>query len=215
MQFRLPAILLPLLLTVTFIAHGEVLCSSSSLEPSLGYGHAFGDPKEVTEPNIDVGENEYLVFQYVEYQTREPDYAPVYGIHLLRDEKTKEGRLILIRLKTGKGKKRVPILREISLNAQQIADVLAYASPIVQQTHYPDKSCGNIIGTDGFVFQAASGSPQYPEHLQGGEAFEPVAGSDADRMVKLGRLLRSLCLGESKLASLDDFLKRPPINSTH
>ena len=48
------------------------MCPSSHLQPTINYGHAFGNPVKATT-EVDLGpllEDEELVFQYFGYQSR-------------------------------------------------------------------------------------------------------------------------------------------------
>jgi hypothetical protein len=196
------------LFVTTNIANAMPLCPSTTLEPTLKYGRAFGSAEAATiSASLHPTEDEELVFQYFEYQTNDPGYAPVYGVHLLYDEKKSEGRLFLTRIKDKEA-----IQDDTGLDGKTVDALIAYASPIVQRTHYPP-GCSNalkkgtaIVYTDGFVIQVASGSTLMPNALQGGEAYSPIKGSDADRMVKVGRMLRQICLKRTSTEALAKLL---------
>jgi hypothetical protein len=161
------------LATLASIAcQGAIMCPSSQLEPTLNYGRAFGHPERATI-FADLGataEDEELIFQYFEYQTRDAPFAPFYAIHLLQDQRSGEGRAFLIRLKGD-----TPLRVETKLSKAALHQILQIASPIVSRTQYPDHAC-EAQHLDGFVIQAASGSPASQGSCKAAKPIHPFEG---------------------------------------
>jgi hypothetical protein len=191
---------------VMLIGPGPVAaCPSSHLEPTLRFGRAFGNPVKATT-DVDVGplgEDEEWVFQYFEYQSREsrePGYASMFGVHVLRDSTAKTARVFVARLKDGK-----PVLVQAPLSMKATAAVIAMAWPIVHDTHYRKVAC-DAEYLDGHVIQVGvAGRSGWSSSFIGGEAYGPIQGTPVYQLQLLGRALKSIATGtmaESGLKSV-------------
>lgn len=186
-------------------------CPSSHLEPTLNYGHAFGNPVKITT-DIDIGQGfrgEEAIFTYVEYlsrESRETGYSPVFAVHVFRDELTKNARVVEGRLKADK-----PILVQAPLSAQTAELVIAIAAPIVRDTHYPESPCPAFY-LDGYVIDVGvNWRTGQDANFIGGSAYSPIEGTPAGHLQVLGHALRAIATGKLAESKLETALREKGI----
>lgn len=199
------AIVLSLSLLGAPSAQARSHCPSFHLEPTAVYGRAFGNPDQVMSVtvNVDVGplaDDVAPIFAYFEYQTRDGDFAPVYGVHVLQDGATQQARVYLARLKEGK-----PVLAQRALLPKTVDLILATATPAVRATRFRGPVC-DALYTGGHVIQVGVAWRRLGDaDVIAGEAFVPRPGTPVYQLQVLGRSLRAIALGElpeSKLESM-------------
>jgi hypothetical protein len=168
------------------------VCPGAHLQPSVNFGRAFGTPEKATVA-VDFGparRYDDVLFQYFEYQSKEPGYARVFGVHVLRDSTTQQARVFLARLKDMK-----LVLVQAPLTATAVETILAIAAPIVRDTHYRQTPC-EAMYLDGYVIQVGVDWQSGADHdYIAGEAFAPIRGTPAAQLQTLGRTLRAIAEG--------------------
>jgi len=207
MKIRFRLLALATGMALAGVHEARASCPSSHLEPTLNYGHAFGNPGKITT-EIDLGpgfRNEEALFAYVEYQSREsrePGYSPVFSVHIFRNELTKNARIVEGRLKAGK-----PILVQAPLSTQTVELVTAIAAPIVRATHYPMSSCPGFY-LDGFVIDVGvNWRTETDANFIGGTAYSPLEGTPAGHLRILGLTLRAIATGKVAESALEKTLR--------
>jgi hypothetical protein len=164
-------------------------CPSPHFEPTTYYGQAFFDSRPVTGYDLTKKDEDYA-FQYIEYQTFEEGYEPVYTVSLLRNE-AGHFRVALVRaknpLKKGGEPKTSATSRDISATlGERISNA---AASILLRTRYPDNPC-ELAWLDGYSVQAMAPRVEGYGDLVG-EVYSPPSGTEAASIVTLGRTLRS------------------------
>lgn len=144
-----------------------------------------------------LGEDEEFVFQLFYFgRANDSSNLGIYGLQLLRNEKSGAGRLFLTA--------RMRPTRIAALSPASVSKILSVAEPVVADTHYRSRHC-DVPWVDGYIVSVASGSSSRPAELRGGEAYSPVSGSPADRLVLLGYLMYSIVAGNRVEGELDSF----------
>jgi hypothetical protein len=181
--------LIALLLFCLSTAALAASCPSSHFEPTTYYGQAFFDSRPVTEYDM-ARKDEDFAFQYIEYQTFEEGYEPVYTVSLLRNE-AGQFRVALVRAKSPSRKGGQP---KASASSRDISPSLgkrisSAAALVLLRTHYPDKPC-ELAWLDGYSVQAMAPRVDGYGDLVG-EVYSPPSGTEAASIVALGQALRS------------------------
>jgi hypothetical protein len=187
------------------------MCPSSHLQPTINYGHAFGNPVKVTT-EVDFGpllEDEELAFQYFEYQSRysrEAGYQNMFAVHVLRDLTAKKARVFVAWLNDGK-----PMLVQAPLSLKSVGLVTAVAVPIVHATRFPLAAC-DVEYLDGYVIQVGVARRSgLANNFLGGEVYAPIPGTPVHQLEVLGRALQAIATGKLAESALETLLREKGI----
>ena len=177
------------------------LCPSTHFEPTTYYGQAFFDSRPVTEHKI-LRKDEEFALQYIEYQTFETGYEPVFAVSVLHTE-AGQYRVALVRAKTPHKKGGAP--RVVSTSRQLAPELgermTAVVASTLLHTRYPEAPC-DIGWTDGYVVQVMASQVNGYGNLVG-EAYSPQKKSEAAAIVDLGRALRAYVEGSASQAQVE------------
>ena len=175
-------------------------CPLPFFTPTEYFGRAFGSAEILTEYRY-AHQDEDHVFTYIEYQTREKDYAPFYLVEILEGENGMY-RIALGRLskKAQAGETGAPEFAFRSTDNATSARLIKAVLPILLRTHYnpvPDA----VRCLDGFVVQIALNAPGYGDLVA--DAYSPPRTSEAGAVVNLGRVLRKFVEGNADQQTID------------
>jgi hypothetical protein len=199
-----------ILMLVSAAAIADPLCPAPNLQPLFRYGEAFGDSTRIADYPIAKKYEEKVVLQYIEYQTFEPGYSPVFAVSLVRriDDKGNASepglyRASLVREKSPNKYNEVGAItvafREIPAALSERA--IASTTSTLLRVHYPSQP-SSVMCTDGFVFDVAiMFAPGYGSLA--GQAYEPPSDSEAGAIATFGRTLRSYVEGKATTKELD------------
>jgi hypothetical protein len=177
------------------------LCPSEHFQPTTYFGNAFHDSRPVTEYEFSKPDEE-LSFQFIEYQSFEKGYQPVYSVSLLRSE-TGHYRVALVRAKYPEtnGGKPIALATFRELPDMLAERTVAGTTLVLRNTHYPPVSCTQQW-IDGYRVQALVPNVQGFGDLVG-EVYIPPKTSEAGAVVELGRVLRSYIEGKVEVQGVE------------
>ena len=182
-----------LLVLASGAASATSYCPLAHFQPPDVYGSAFGDARAVTEHRIGIRAEEDLALQYLEYQSHESGYSPVFALTVLRSA-SGSSRAVLVREKTSRHGKRTPVMTTRDLPDGWSGRASRATARLLHATRYPETMCESISHTAGATVQVMAPARGYGLFV--GEVFAPPPGSPPAAVVAFGRALRGFVEGE-------------------
>lgn len=204
-----PALILALF---TQCASALTPCPTSHFVPVYRFGMVLGDAERLLNANVGKDRYDGVLFDYLEFQTREPGYWSIYRVVMLEPENGPSYVAVVRQpLKPGEKEPVASLPPEIiykDIDSQRKQAILDAAISIMGRTRYPAEG-QEIMCLDGHVSQI------YVRDIRAkalsselvGEVYSPSSDTEADALEKVAHTLKAWILNQADEAALDASIK--------